>query len=107
VAYGIIEGQDITGETEALGRFPPGPRDPDWRERNLPFQPWDGVASGGSIAHAGLRFFAREHVAADVPAPGDFFRAERMVRAGVRFGMLPEVVYDYYPSQLWGGASGR
>jgi hypothetical protein len=105
VAYGIIERQDITGETEALGRFPPGPRDPDWRERNLLFQPWDGVASGGSIAHAGLRFFAREHVAADVPAPGDFFRVERMVRAGVRFGMLPEVVYDYYPSRQPGGAS--
>lgn len=106
VAYGIIEGRDITGETEALGRFPPGPRDPDWRERNLLFQPWDGVASGGSIAHAGLRFFAREHVAADVPAPGDFFRVERMVRAGVRFGMLPEVVYDYYPSQVWKGSVG-
>jgi acetyltransferase-like isoleucine patch superfamily enzyme len=28
-------------------------------------------------------------------------RAQRMVRAGVRFGMLPEVVYDYFPSLLW------
>jgi hypothetical protein len=40
-------------------------------------------------------------VAADVPTPGDYFRLERMVRAGVRFGMLDEIVYDYYPSSLW------
>jgi hypothetical protein len=51
--------------------------------------------------HGGLRLFARDYVAGNVGQPGDFFRLERMVRAGVRFGMLDEVVYDYYPSTLW------
>ena len=51
--------------------------------------------------HAGLRFFEREHVAADLGLPGDWFRAERMLRAGVRIGHLERVTYDYYPSLAW------
>ena len=34
--------------------------------------------------------------------PGDWFRGERMVRAGVRLGLVDWVTYDYYPSSLWG-----
>ena len=30
----------------------------------------------------------------------------RMVRAGVRFGIVDEIVYDYYPSTLWEDAEG-
>jgi Glycosyl transferase family 2 len=101
VAYGVKERHDPDGTTTAIGTFPPAPLDDDWRERGLPFQPWDGGASCGALVHSGLRFFAREHVAADLGRPGDFFLLERMVRAGVRFGMLDEVVYDYYPSLLW------
>ena len=101
VVYGLKERYDPDGDTEVIGAFPPAPLEPDWRERGLPFQPWDGAASSGAVVHAGLRFFAREHVAADLARPGDFFRLERMVRAGVRFGMLDQVVYDYYPSRLW------
>ena len=96
-----MERHDVNGETEPLGRFPPAPQEPNWRQLGLPHQPWDGTAACGSLVHAGLRIFAREHVAAEVPAAGDFFRVERMVRAGVRFGMLPEVVYDHFPSLLW------
>jgi Glycosyl transferase family 2 len=101
VAYGQKLRHDVNGETMLLGAFPPGPLEPDWRRLGLLHEPWEGAASCGALVHAGLRFFAREHVAAHVPAPGDFFRLERMLRAGVRFGMLPEVVYDYYPSRLW------
>ena len=56
----------------------------------------------GGLVHAGLRFFAREHVAADLGLPGDWFRMQRMLRAGVRIGHLPEVTCDYYPSKAWG-----
>jgi hypothetical protein len=31
--------------------------------------------------------------------PGDWFLLERMLRAGVRFGFVPELVLDYYPSR--------
>ena len=50
--------------------------------------------------HAGLRFFQRELFAADLGVPGDWFLAERMLRAGVRFAMVDEVLSDIYPSAM-------
>lgn len=104
VAYGVLEQHDPLGESTMIGAFPPGPIDSDWRGKGLPWQPWQGSVSSGAVFHAGLRIFAREHVAAELGIPGDFFRLERMVRAGVRFGMLERVTYDYYPSTLWDGS---
>ena len=46
-----------------------------------------------------MRFFARELVAADLGLPGDWYLAQRMLRAGVRFGSVPEILADYYPSR--------
>jgi len=54
----------------------------------------------GAVMHAGLRFFERSGVAAIFDVPNDHFRTEAMLRAGVRFGALDDVVVDYYPSQL-------
>ena len=53
--------------------------------------------------------FAREWIAGPLQIPGDRFLLERMLRAGVRFAMVDEIVYDYYPSSLWGrvGSVGR
>ncbi len=48
--------------------------------------------------HAGLRFFGRELLAADLGLPGDWWLAERMLRAGVRFAMRDEVLCDAYAS---------
>jgi len=101
VAYGIVEMIEPDGRRSTIGGFPPAPLEPDWRERGLGWQPWRGSASTGAIFHTGLRLFGREHVAAVLGIPGDFFRLERMVRAGVRFGMLERITYDYYPSTLW------
>jgi hypothetical protein len=44
-----------------------------------------------------LRFFGRELVAAWFGHPNDWFRVETMMRVGVRFGMVDEILYDYYP----------
>jgi Glycosyl transferase family 2 len=55
----------------------------------------------GAVVHAHLRFFGREHVASAFRVGGDVFRGERMVRAGVRIGLLDEVTYEYYPATLW------
>jgi len=52
----------------------------------------------GGMYHAGLRFFERELLAADLDLPGDWWLAERMLRAGVRFAMREEVLSDIYPS---------
>jgi hypothetical protein len=66
-----------------IGDFPPRLHEFSW-------------ASG--MYHAGLRFFARELVAADLELPGDWYLAQRMLRAGVRFGWVPDILADYYPS---------
>lgn len=55
----------------------------------------------GALVHAHLRFFEREHVASALGEPGDWFRGERLLRAGVRIELLDRVTYDYYPSMLW------
>lgn len=52
------------------------------------------------IYHSGLRFLQRELFAADLGLPGDWFLAERMLRAGVRFGMVDAVLADIYPSPM-------
>jgi hypothetical protein len=66
------------------------------------FPPQLGCFSwAGALVHSGLRFFERELVAADLEIPGDMYMLERMLRAGVRFASLEEVVLDYFPSTLW------
>ncbi len=101
VAYGKLEQHEPDGGRSTIGGFPPGPIESDWKERGLQWQRWQGSASTGAVFHAGLRMFAREHIAAELAIPGDFFRLERMVRAGVRFAMLDRITYDYYPAKLW------
>jgi len=62
----------------------------------------DRLPLKGALVHSHLRFFEREHVASALGVPGDWFRGERMLRAGVRIELLDRVTYDYYPSSLWG-----
>jgi hypothetical protein len=101
VAYGLHEEHEPSGNSKLVGGFPPQLTDPEWRENQLPWAPWQGFASNGAIWHTGMKIFAREHVAAELGTPGDYSRLERMVRAGVRFGMLDRAVYEYWPSSLW------
>lgn len=61
----------------------------------------DQLPLKGALVHAHLRFFEREHVASALAVPGDWFRGERMLRAGVRIELLDRVTYDYFPSSLW------
>jgi Glycosyl transferase family 2 len=57
--------------------------------------------------HAGLHFFGRQLLAADLGLPGDWWLAERMLRAGVRFAMREEVLADAYASDRKQEALGR
>lgn len=87
VAYGALEAHHPDGTTKLLGGFPPVFGEFGWQ---------------GAVVHAGLRFFERELVASDLGWPGDWFRALRMLRTGVRIGHLEQVTCDYYPSLSWG-----
>jgi hypothetical protein len=80
--YGRILLNEGGSEIE-IGRFPPRQSQFSW-------------AAG--MYHADLRFFERELVAADLGLPGDWWLAERMLRAGVRFAMREEVLCDVYAS---------
>jgi Glycosyltransferase like family 2 len=51
-----------------------------------------------AICHAGLRGFERELIGGDLGVPEDWWLAERMLRAGVRFAMRDDVLCDVYPS---------
>jgi hypothetical protein len=74
---------------------------PDGTTRHEVPVPPDCVPLKGALVHAHLHFFAREHVASAFGVPGDWFRGERMIRAGVRLEVVDVVAYDYYPSTLW------
>ena len=81
---------------------------PDGSEREIGVFPPQlaQYAAQGGLVHRDLRFFAREHVAAAYGEPADWERLSRMLRAGVRIGMLDEIVADLYPGQAWGRPTG-
>lgn len=47
-----------------------------------------------ALFHSGLRFFESELSDAIYEEPNDFSKCRRMLRAGVRFGMIEEIVVD-------------
>jgi hypothetical protein len=56
----------------------------------------------GAIYHAGLSFMEL-NLADDVfDVPNDWSLCRRMLRAGVRMGMIDQPTVDYYPSYEWG-----
>lgn len=79
---------------------------PDGATEDLLAEPPSQLPLKGAVVHSHLRFFAREHVASAFGVPGDWFRGERMVRAGVRIELIPRVTYEYFPSGLWTPAPG-
>ncbi|MBJ7347305.1 MAG: glycosyltransferase [Thermoleophilaceae bacterium] len=102
VVYGYAEQHAPDQPSELIYTFPPRPIEPDWQEKGFTWQPWDGTTGHGALCHAGLRIIGREHVSGEMGMPCDHFRLANMVRAGVRFGMIEQPTYDYYPTTLWG-----
>jgi hypothetical protein len=85
IVYGDIRRLDPDGEVTLLCTFPP---------RNEHF----GMQA--ALLHRGLRIFSYEF---EVFGDGaDWVWMRRMLRLGVRIGMINDVVVDYYPSNLWG-----
>ena len=86
VVYGRLAAHFADGRTEIIGRFPPTVHQFGWQ---------------CAVVHSGLRFLGRELVAALVRTSHDWFRVETMMRVGVRFGMVDDILYDYYPARSW------
>lgn len=88
LVYGKVRQLDPDGEEIILGTFPP--------------QAPSHFGVQAALLHRGLRMFPHELLEAVFGDPGDWAWVRRMVRLGVRMGMIDNVVVDYYPSQLWG-----
>jgi hypothetical protein len=77
--YGLQQVNFAEGEPLLLGEFPP--RMGHW-----------GMQA--AIYHSGLRFFEAELSDAIYDEPSDWAKCRRMIRAGVRFGMIETIVVD-------------
>jgi hypothetical protein len=78
--YGMLM-SDLSGET--VGSFPPKLGE---------------IGLQGALLHGALSFFEVELSDADFNVPNDWGLIERMLRAGVRVGMVDDVVTDWFPS---------
>lgn len=83
LVYGRIRQTLPDGSVSVLCEFPPRV---------------EGVALQSAIYHRGLSFMEFELGHALFGKPNDWGLIERMVRAGVRIGMVDEVSVDYWPS---------
>ena len=87
LVYGAMLRRHPDGSTAVLGRFPP---------ENEQF----GLQS--TLYHAGVaEIFELELTDWLFDLPYDWGICQRMMRAGVRMGMVDEVSVDYFPSQWW------
>jgi glycosyltransferase involved in cell wall biosynthesis len=86
VVYGRLMLHAPDGSTETIGTFPPVLGGFGWQT---------------ALQHRAMRLFEFKLSAALFGEPGDWNRARRMLRAGVRFRMIDDVLCDYYPGRLW------
>jgi Glycosyl transferase family 2 len=89
VCYGMMRCLMNDGSEFPLGSFPPEYGQFGWQS---------------AIFHAGLRFFEMELADSLFGSPADWSLCRRMLRAGVRFGMVPDIVPDHYESRRHPGA---
>jgi hypothetical protein len=81
--YGKINCILEDGAEVVLGTFPPE---------------HGGFGLQGGVYHSGLRFIEQELGYFLFRVPNDWAMVRRMLRAGVRFGFVDEIVADYYPT---------
>jgi hypothetical protein len=93
LCYGLANTRTPDGTTAPLvGRFPPE---------------WGQFCFQAAIYHAGLApIFPAEMTDALFEMPWDWGLCRRMMRAGVRMGMVDSIVVDGYPSARWIGREG-
>lgn len=80
--YGRLQMHLADRGDAVLGSFPPKFAD---------------IGLQAALLHSHLSLFELELADADFSIPNDWARIERMLRAGVRVGMVDEVVADYFP----------
>jgi hypothetical protein len=93
LCYGLLVQHNRDGTQTEIGAFPPGPG-------QFGFQ--------AAIYHAGLAEFLEFELAdAEFGQAVDWGLCRRMLKAGVRMGMVAEPTTDYFPSWDWAGRKER
>lgn len=82
--YGLQQVNFSEGDPLVVGEFPP--RIGHW-----------GMQA--ALYHSGLRYFESELSDAIYEEPSDWSKCRRMIRAGVRFGMIDEIVVDKHETR--------
>jgi hypothetical protein len=82
--YGRLLVHFAEGDPLTLGQFPPT---------------LGGWGLQAALYHSGLRFFESELSDAIYAEPSDWSKCRRMVRAGVRFGMIDRIVVDKHETR--------
>lgn len=90
VAYGKLQYHEPDKPSWELGTFPPTHHQFGWQM---------------ALQHRCLKMYEYALATHLFSEPGDWNRARRMLRAGVRFEFLDDVVGDYWPNRLWQGRS--
>jgi Glycosyl transferase family 2 len=81
--YGRLQMRLAEHGNPVLGLFPPQ---------------FENIGLQAALLHGQLRLFELELADAEFEVPADWGLIQRMLRAGVRTGMIDEIVADYYPS---------
>jgi chaperonin cofactor prefoldin len=81
--YGFIRPMVATASQEPMGGFPPS---------------YGQIGLQAAIYHAGLRFMELELGHALFDTPNDWGLVNRMMRVGVRMGMIDDITVQYWPS---------
>ena len=81
--YGRAYQHDEINGDRVLGTFPPSQGQ---------------IVMQAGLLHNHLKLFELELADSDFGIPNDWAAVDRMVRAGVRIGMIDEILIDYYPS---------
>jgi hypothetical protein len=86
--YGQLQMHLSDRDHPLLGSFPPRLHD---------------IGLQAALLHGHLRLFELELADSEFGVPNDWGHIERMLRSGVRTGMIDEIVADYYPSMRASG----
>lgn len=92
LAYGLLRCNYPDGSQDFIGEFPP---QTEFTELRSSF----GLQA--ALLHCGLRFMQMHLTDPLFGVANDVALSRRMVRAGVRVGMIDAVVADYYPARVW------
>ena len=92
LVYGLLRCNYPDGTQDFIGEFPPRTEFTELRS---------SFGLQAALLHTGLRFMQMHLTDPLFGLANDVSLSRRLIRIGVRMGMIDEVVSDYYPARVW------